>query len=373
MKNLLPLILIPTFLLVGCGQDISSQVINVTPEIEVVAPKPPLIIIWEGGPSGSLFERAADTYEKVTPGERFTVHSGDQFIAAIQNYVEKHGPVQHLEYFWHGNSVGLYINQAPNINGALYANDPRVDKDYIAASIYELPPETFVPGGSVRFNGCNVAEWNNEGKSNLAQNFANHFQITADAPLWPTEFSQVSDSIKPYSNSNALWKDFRGPVYLVPTDPKRWFIELEPQNLLSQYTDVYEDTSIWEWIKELEKKWWTSNLMWWNQSIQPWKNTTYWELLSLCNFMSPEHRDCESLKKYPANDMVRNLLVLSTLIDATGLPITQKITRPWYQKYISYGMEHTLLTNDFIHKKWYTRGEMLELAGNLIRYQQKLQ
>jgi hypothetical protein len=105
-----------------------------------------------------MFQRAADTYAKEKQSERFTVHSGDEFIAAMREYVTKHGPIQHLEYFGHGNSVGLYINQAPNINGALYANDPRVDTDYIAASIYELPKETFVSGGSVRFNGCNVAE-----------------------------------------------------------------------------------------------------------------------------------------------------------------------------------------------------------------------
>jgi hypothetical protein len=66
--------------------------------------------------------------------------------------------------------------------------------------------------------------------------------------------------------------------------------------------------------------------------------------------------------------MVRNLAVLSTLIDAVSLPITTKRTNPWYQKYISYGTQHSLLTDDFVHKKWYTRAEMLELAGNIIRF-----
>ncbi len=70
--------------------------------------------------------------------------------------------------------------------------------------------------------------------------------------------------------------------------------------------------------------------------------------------------------------MVRNLVVLSTLMDATSLPITTKKTNPWYQKYISYGMEHALLTDDFIHKKWYTRGELLELAGNIQTFKETL-
>ncbi len=143
-------------LLTSCGGNITSS--TITPTAEIKTPKPVLIIIGEGGPSGSMFQKAADTYAKEKQSERYTVHSGDEFIAAMRDYFTKHGPLEHLEYFGHGNNVGLYINQAPNINGALYANDPRVDRDYIAASIYELPANTFIPGGSIRFNGCNVAE-----------------------------------------------------------------------------------------------------------------------------------------------------------------------------------------------------------------------
>jgi len=194
------------FLLTSCGNNVASS--TIAPTAEATTPKPILIIIGEGGPSGSMFQKAADTYAKEKQSKRYTVHSGDEFIAAMRDYVAKYGPIQHLEYFGHGNSVGLYIKQAPNINGALYANDPRVDADYIAASIYELPRETFIPGGSVRFNGCNVAEGHLENKSNLAQNFVNYFRITAEAPLGPTEFSQVPDTIKPYYNSGSLGKDF---------------------------------------------------------------------------------------------------------------------------------------------------------------------
>gem|GEM_PF-4424749 len=32
-------------------------------------------------------------------------------------------------------------------------------------------------------------------------------------------------------------------------------------------------------------------------------------------------------------------------------------------------METNILTNDFIYKKWYTRAELLELAGNIIAKQ----
>lgn len=52
-----------------------------------------------------MFQRAADTYAETHPGERYTVHSGDEFITAMRDYVTKHGAIQHLEYFGHGNNV----------------------------------------------------------------------------------------------------------------------------------------------------------------------------------------------------------------------------------------------------------------------------
>jgi len=357
-------------LLTSCGSNITSSVI--APTAEATTPKPVLIIIGEGGPSGSMFQKAADTYAKTHDGKRYTVHSGDEFISAMRTYVGENGPIEHLEYFGHGNSVGLYINQAPNINGALYANDPRVDRDYIAASIYELPADTFVPGGSIRFNGCNVAEGHLEGKPNLAQNFVNYFNITAEAPLGPTEFSQVPDRIKPYANSGSLGTEFHGPVYLVPTDPERGFIPITPETALAPLTDMYVEANYSPDVSWLLKNGWTPEKIGWTTSVEPWKNVAYKELLAMCQFFSPTSSACEEIKQYPQDDMVRNLAVLSTIMDAAGLPVTTKKTNPWYQKYISYGMEHSLLTNDFIHKKWYTRAELLELAGKVGRYKESL-
>lgn len=156
-------------------------------------------------------------------------------------------------------------------------------------------------------------------------------------------------------------------MYLVPTDPERGFIPIQPQTPLIPYQDMYSNTLLSERIKTLEQIGWTPEKMGWTTNIEPWKNTTYKELLALCQFFSPMSPACEEIKKYPQDDMVRNLAVLSTLIDAIGLPITTKKTNPWHQKYISYGMQHSLLTDDFVHKKWYTRAELLELAGNIIK------
>gem|GEM_PF-6279854 len=57
------LLMFTALLLTSCSREIASNVIAESPQ----APKPVLIIIGEGGPSGSLFEKAADTYEKTTP------------------------------------------------------------------------------------------------------------------------------------------------------------------------------------------------------------------------------------------------------------------------------------------------------------------
>jgi hypothetical protein len=125
-------------------------------------------------------------------------------------------------------------------------------------------------------------------------------------------------------------------------------------------------------MKILETKGWTPEKMGWNPSLEPWKNVTHKELLAMCHFFSETSPACAEIEKYPSEEMVRNLLVLSTLIDVSGLPITSKTTRPWSQKYISYGLEQNILTNDFIHKKWYTRAELLELAGNIAEKQGNL-
>lgn len=196
----------------------------------------------------------------------------------------------------------------------------------------------------------------------------NYFNITAEAPLGPTEFSQVPDKIKPYYNSNGLGKEFNGPVYLVPTDPERGFIPITPQTPLDTYMDIYSESLLAKPIQTLETLGWTPEKMGWTRNIEPWKNTTYSELLSLCRIISPTSLACDEISKYPLDDMVRNLAVLSTLVDAAGLPITAKRTSPWYQKYISYGVQNNLLTDDFVNKKWYTRAELLELAGNIIQW-----
>jgi len=200
----------------------------------------------------------------------------------------------------------------------------------------------------------------------------NYFHITAEAPLGPTEFSQVPDRIKPYYNSNGLGTEFNGPVYLVPTDPERGFIPIKPQTPLGIYTDIYSESLSSEQIKTLENIGWAPEKMGWTKTVEPWKNTTYKELLAMCQIFSQTSPACEEIRQYSQDDMVRNLAVLSTLIDAAGLPITTKKTSPWYQKYISYGMEHGLLTDDFVHKKWYTRGELLELAGKIQKFKDTL-
>ena len=186
-----------------------------------------LLIVGEGGPSGGLFIKAAETYRREHGGVIYPVDGGDSFVDAMEDFVAKYGAIDHLEYFGHGNSVGLYVNQAPNVNGGLYANDPQLDENYLAASIYQLPADIFSARGDIRFNGCNVAEGFPE-LPTLAQSFANYFGVKVEAPRGPTEFSKTPDLVDPIPDSKYLGSDFAGPVYMVSTYVDKSFVEVFP-------------------------------------------------------------------------------------------------------------------------------------------------
>ena len=109
------------------GQELETSVLDsfIAEEKE----KNILIILGEGGPSGNMFVKSAETYKRENGGVSYEVHSGDEMVAAINDFVDTYGKIDHFEYFGHGNSVGFYVNQAPNINGAFYHNDPELNKD----------------------------------------------------------------------------------------------------------------------------------------------------------------------------------------------------------------------------------------------------
>lgn len=320
-----------------------------------------LIIVGEGGPSQSLFIKAADTYKRENDGEVYEVHSGDDFISAVRDFVDIHGKIDHLEYFGHGNEVGLYVNQAPGVNGGLYANDPELNRDYVAASIYELPNDIFSEYGWIKFNGCNVASGYPE-KNSLAQSFANYFDVDTVAPMGPTEFSSSPYGINPIEGGKYLEPDFDKPVYMVSTYADKGFTVLEPQKESKYFKDVREGQAYFEAVEGLYEK--GLNLGFKDGEFLPYKNISYAEAKEFCRIATGDIGKCKEIAK-DEGWWIRNLKALKMLMDAFEIQL--KYTNPWYNSYIYWANQKRFLTDDFINRKWYTRGEMAELTWNFIR------
>ncbi len=320
-----------------------------------------LIIIGEGGPSGSMFVKAAETYQRENGGDIYEVHNGDEFVAAMRDFYDKKGQIDHLEFFGHGNNVGLYVNQEPNVNGALYANDVDQNRDYVAASIYELEPEVFNERGWIKFNGCNVAEGFPE-EDTLAQRVANYFDIDVVAPKGPTEFSRTPGVVDPIPNSNFLDPNFDGEVYMVPTYGDGGFVVVNPQELSeSGFKDVRVGSSYEPGISGLKEL----GLEFEGDYFWPYKNITYAEAVDFCELFAQEFGEKECVVEgYGPEEKIRNLHALKMLVDAYGAEL--KYTDPWYDSYVWWASQRELLTKDFVNKKWYTRSEMAELVWNFI-------
>lgn len=321
-----------------------------------------LLIVGEGGTSGRMFSRAAETYKRNNGGEIYEVRSGDEFIAAVYDFYSKKGGIDHLEYFGHGNNVGLYVNQAPGVNGGVYANDPELNKDYLAASIYELDGNIFSKYGWIKFNGCNVAKGYPE-KNSLAQSFANYFDVDAVAPLGPTEFSQTLYGAVPIPNSNYLDPNFQEDVYMVPTYSDQGFMVVEPQERSENFEDVRKGQAYYEAVSGLMKRGLNLGLV--DERFLPYKNITYAEAREFCRVAVGDLLKC-SRATSGGDWRIRNLNSLKMLIDAYGVEL--KYTNPWYNSYIWWAGNKRLLTDDFVNKKWYTRGEMAELTWSFVEY-----
>ena len=321
-----------------------------------------LIIAGEGGPSGALFSKAVDTYKRENGGESYEVRSGDEFIAAVRDFVEKNGKIDHLVFFGHGNSVGLYVNQAPNVNGALYANDTELNKDYISASIYELPNDIFSNKGWIKFNGCNVAEGHPD-QNSLGQSFANYFDVDVVAPIGPTEFSKNPYAVDPIENSKYLEPDFAGDVYMVPTYALKSFVVVRPQEASSSgFVDVRVGQSYEKAVTGLVAR--GLDLGFEDNRFLPYKNITWAEAVEFCKIVAEDLTKCSAGVNQPGW-WIRNLKALKLLVDGKGISL--KSTNPWYDSYIWWAKNEGLLTKDFTNKKWYTRGEMAELSWNLFQ------
>ncbi len=320
----------------------------------------PLVIIGEGGTSGFLFQYAAETYLKENGGVSYTVHDGDEFMKAMQNFVKEHGAISHFVYIGHGNEVGLYVNQAPHVNGALYVNDPALNSQFRAASIYDLLPDIFAPGGTALFYGCNVAR-EYEGQDSFAEQFANHFHVQVTAPIGPTEFSFEQEG-KRFLTAPA--KGITQPLYMVPTVAEKGFITIEPSPAISAgYDDVFISSEAGDAIAELTKRGLALSP---DRRFRPYQAITYGDARAFCRILNPE-APC-TVENFEEGERLRNTAALKMLLDAAGFPL--KRTSIPYQVQISFATRHNLLTRDFIHRRWYTRAEMAMLTSAILTFKE---
>lgn len=317
---------------------------------ETVVPAEPtyentFILVGEGGDSGDMFRLAAETYQHQHSGDIYEVHSGDEAVSAFQSFIATHGAIGHLEYFGHGNEIALFMSQIPGENGALYANDPGLNGNYIAASIYDLSPGIFSEGAIAKFNGCNVA-WGHPHNDSFAEKFANHFDVDVIAPIGPTEF--VEDG---------------SDVYLLPTYDVRGFITVPPATLNSSgYSDVHTDELYGNAIAELTAH--GFSLYAGAGEFKPYKTVTYAEAQTFCAFATGSKDLCTFTSA--ANENIRNLSALKMLVDGFNVELpTHDI---WYKPYVTWASENNLLTENFTDRVTYTRGEMAQLTWNVMQH-----
>ena len=176
-----------------------------------------LVLVGQGGGSGSMFTLAAKTWIKQNKGnhEIVQVGSGQEAIEAMQAYANKHGGIDGLQVFSHSGTSGLYFDTSGSY-GSLYSGgagwwaSPFLSN---AARLNQIDPDWFKPNAKVKFNGCNTAK----GDNSFAEQFANHIGngVSVTGSQSGNSFSG-SPNGKPGQGlpSTVPWN--YTPVYLVP-------------------------------------------------------------------------------------------------------------------------------------------------------------
>lgn len=338
---------------------VTKQVAMAEPAVRIASI--PLIIVGEGGTSGYLFQYAADTYAKEHGGDIVTVHDGDEFVAAMKKFTEEHGAISSFVYFGHGNEVGLYVNQAPHINGGFYANDPALNEQFRAASIYDLPSDTFASGSTALFFGCNLAR-EFEGLDSFAEQFANYFHVTVKASAGPTEFSFSKDE----KTEKLPAKTIDRALYMIPTSSQKGFVTITPSETgIGGYNDVYASMEAAAAIAALHDR----GLEIGPESLfHPFQSITVRDAVIFCHVIDP-NAPCDT-QNMEASELFRNTSALRLLLQAVQAPV--KRSQKNFDGDIYFAGQNNLLTHDFVHKKWYTRADMAQLTWNVLQWKESV-
>lgn len=176
-----------------------------------------LVLVGQGGASGSMFSLAANTWVNQHGGghQVVQVNSGLEAIQAMQNYAATNGGIDGLQVFSHSGSSGLYFDSSGSY-GSLYSGgagwwlSPFLHN---AATLGQIDPAWFNNNANVQFFGCNTAN----GSDSFAEQFADHIGngISVTGSQSGNSFSGLPNGAPGQGLPNPVPSNYT-PVYLVP-------------------------------------------------------------------------------------------------------------------------------------------------------------
>ena len=174
-----------------------------------------LILLGQGGDSGTMFQLAAQTWANENPGSHqiVQVNTGKEAIAAMENYAKNNKGIDGLRYFGHSGKNGLYFDQSSGY-ASLYSGGAGWWYSWIkpnASRIGEIDPSLFNDDASVGLYGCNTAN----GEDSFAEKLANHLNIPVTGSQSGNSFSGKPNGRPGEGLPNPVPWNYT-PIYLVP-------------------------------------------------------------------------------------------------------------------------------------------------------------
>lgn len=174
-----------------------------------------LVLVGDGGDLGSQLNLAAKTWDEENCGcnEIVEVSSGEEALAAMEAYAQKHGGIDGLRVFAHSGNNGIYFNQ--NLwKGSLYSHGGGYWWAIVsgeAARMQSIEPDWFLPNATIDLRGCKAGM----GEDSFAQQLADHLNLPVLASPVGTQFTGVPGG-KPGQGLPDPVPAGYTPLYMVP-------------------------------------------------------------------------------------------------------------------------------------------------------------
>ena len=174
-----------------------------------------LILVGQGGASGSMFNLAAQTWANQNEGTHqiVLVSSGQEAIAAMKDYASRNNGIDGIQFFGHSGPQGIYFDQSTGY-ASLYSGGIGWWYSWLkpsAARIGEIDPSLFNKDATIGLYGCKTAK----GKNSFAEKLASHLGIPVTGSQSGMSFSGKPNGKPGESLPNPVPGSYT-PVYLVP-------------------------------------------------------------------------------------------------------------------------------------------------------------